>query len=156
MTGIGEGRFLNTHRVPFTVTANVEIADESSDGVLAAVGGIISGWSLYVKDGKPAFHYNLFDVEHTTIQSPEVLPPGKASISVEFTPVDPAPGAAADVRMLVNGKEMAKGVVNRTVPFRYGVEPFDVGMDTVSPVSGDYKSPFPFQGRIIGVTIDLK
>ena len=156
VTGIGEGSFLNTHRVPFTVTANVEIADSASDGVLAAVGGIISGWSLYVKDGKPAFHYNLYDVEHTTIRSPEVLPPGKASISVEFTPVDPAPGAAANVRMLVNGKEMAKGVVNRTVPFRYGVEPFDVGSDTVSPVSGDYTSPFPFQGRMIGVTIDLK
>ena len=89
VTGIGEGTFLNTHRVPFTVTANVEIPDSSSDGVLAAVGGIISGWSLYVKDGKPAFHYNLFDVEHTTIRSPEVLSPGKASISVEFTPVRP-------------------------------------------------------------------
>ena len=123
--------------------------------MLAAVGGIISGWSLYVKDGKPTFHYNLFDVEHTTIQSPEVLSPGKANISVEFTPVGPAPGAAANVRMLVNGTEMAKGVVNRTVPFRYGVEPFDVGRDTVSPVSGDYKSPYPFQGQMIGVTIDL-
>jgi Sulfatase len=155
VTGIGEGTFLNTHRVPFTVTANVEIRDTSRDGVLAAVGGIISGWSLYVKDGKPTFHYNLFDVEHTTIQSPEVLSPGKANISVEFMPVGPAPGAAANVRMLVNGTEMARGVVNRTVPFRYGVEPFDVGRDTVSPVSGDYKSPYPFQGQMIGVTIDL-
>ena len=68
----------------------------------------------------------------------------------------PKPGAAADVRMLVNGKEVAKGRVARTVPFRYGVEPFDVGMDTVSAVSEDYKSPFPFQGRINDVTIELK
>jgi hypothetical protein len=45
--------------------------------------------------------------------------------------------------------------VPRTVAFRYGVEPFDVGMDTVSPVSAEYVSPFVFQGRIDGVTIGL-
>jgi arylsulfatase len=75
---------------------------------------------------------------------------------VEFTPVDPGSGAAADVRMLVNDKEVAKGRVPGTVPFRYGVEPFDVGMDTVSAVSEDYKIPFPFQGRINEVTIEVK
>ena len=155
VTGIGEGAFLNTHGVPFTITANVEIADTSSDGVLAAVGGIISGWSLYVKDGKPTFYYNFFDVEHTKVQSPEVLPPGKAIISVEFTPVAPGPGGR-ECATAGQRQGSGKGRVTRTVPFRYGVEPFDVGMDTVSPVSEDYKSPFPFQGRIKDVTIQVK
>lgn len=156
VTGIGEGAFLNTHRVPFSVTAEVDVTDEGNDGVLAAIGGIISGWSLYVKDGKPTFHYNYFDVEHTAIRSSETLTPGKSKITVEFTPVSPAPNAAADVKLLINGREVATGRVEKTVPFRYGVEPFDVGMDTVSPVSDEYKSPFPFQGRISDVTIDLR
>ena len=46
--------------------------------------------------------------------------------------------------------------MERTVPFRYSVEPFDVGMDNVSPVSDAYKSPFPFKGRIEQVTIEVK
>jgi len=36
------------------------------------------------------------------------------------------------------------------------VEPFDIGRDTVSPVSKDYKVPFVFQGRIDQVTIEVR
>lgn len=155
VNGIGEGAFLNTHSVPFSVTVNLDMPETSGDGVLAAIGGVISGWSLYVKDGKPIFCYNRFDIEQARVEAPEALPPGKAKIKVEFTPVDPTPGAAADVRVLVNDEEVAKGRVSGTVPFRYGVEPFDIGMDTVSAVCEDYTSPFPFQGRINDVTIGL-
>jgi arylsulfatase len=109
-----------------------------------------------VKDGKPAFHYNYFDVEHVTIASGEPLAAGRNTVRAVFKPLEPGPGKAADVTLFVNDREVAKGQVPRTVAFRYGVEPFDVGMDTVSPVSGEYKSPFPFQGRIKGVTISLE
>jgi arylsulfatase len=156
VTGIGEGAFLNTHGVPFSITAYVDVPRTSGDGVLAAIGGVISGWSLYVKDGKPVFHYNYFNVDRANIRSSQVLGPGRASIRVEVTPVSPAPGAAADVRLLIDGKEVANGRVAGTVPFRYGVEPFDVGMDTVSAVSDEYKSPFPFAGTIDDVTIEVK
>jgi arylsulfatase A-like enzyme len=156
VTGISEAAVLNTHGVPFSVTAEVEIGQTGADGVLAAIGGIISGWSLYVKEGKPTFYYNFFEVEHAKVQSSEALPPGKATIRVEFTPVEPGPGKPANVKLLVNDKEVGKGQVARTVPFRYGVEPFDVGMDTVSAVSEDYKAPFPFQGRINQVSIEVK
>jgi len=156
VTGIGEGAFPNTHRVPFSITVDVDMPNTSGDGVLAAIGGVISGWSLYVKDGKPTFSYNLFDIEQTKVQSAEALAPGKTVIKVEFTPVDANAGSAADVRMLVNDKDVAHGRVEATVPFRYGVEPFDVGMDTVSAVSDDYSPPFPFPGRINAVTIDVK
>jgi arylsulfatase len=156
VTGISEAAVLNTHGVPFTVTADVEVGETGADGVLAAIGGIISGWSLYVKDGKPTFYYNWFDVEHARIQSPEALSAGKASIRAEVTPVAAGPGAPADVILLIDDKEVARGRVGRTVPFRYGVEPFDIGMDTVSAVSDDYEPPFAFEGRIEQVTIELQ
>jgi arylsulfatase A-like enzyme len=156
VTGIGEGTALNTHMVPFTITAEVEVGPKGADGVLAAIGGIISGWSLYVKDAKPTFYYNWFDVTPSKIQSSQALAPGKSTIKVEFTPVAPGPGQAANVKMLINGKEVGQGQVAKTVPFRYGVEPFDIGMDTVSAVSDDYKTPFPFQGRINQVTIEVQ
>ena len=156
VTGISESAVLNTHNVPFIVTADVEVGDAGGEGVLAAIGGVSSGWSLYVKDGKPTFYYNFFEVDHARIQSSESLLKGKSSIRVEFTPVEPGPGKPADVKMFVNGKETGSGRVGKTVPFRYSVEPFDIGRDTVSPVSKDYKVPFAFQGRIDQVTIEVK
>jgi hypothetical protein len=156
VTGISEAAILNTHGVPFSITADVEIGPRGADGVLAAIGGIISGWSLYVKDGKPIFYYNFFDVEHAKIQSSETLSPGKATIRVDFTPVEPGPGKPADVKLSINGEEVGRGRVARTVPFRYGVEPFDIGKDTVSAVSEEYTAPFPFQGRINQVTVEVE
>ncbi len=153
VTGIGEGVFLNTHGVPFSVTAEVEIGEGGSDGVLAAIGGTIAGWSLYVKSGKPVFHYNFFDVDHVAVQSSEPLAPGKSVIAVDVMPLALGPGQPAKVRLSVNGKAVATGDISRTVPFRYGVEPFDVGMDTVSAVSEDYEAPFAFQGKIGSVTV---
>ena len=147
---------LNTHNVPFNITAEIEIGDTGTDGVLAAIGGVTSGWSLYIKDGKPTFYYNFFEVDHARVQSAEPLSKGKSTVRVEVKPIEPGPGKPADIRIVVNGKETAKGRVERTVPVRYSVEPFDIGMDTVSAVSGDYAVPFAFQGQIAGVTIDVE
>ncbi len=70
--------------------------------------------------------------------------------------MESGPGKPADVKVFVNGKETGSGRVEKTVPFRYSVEPFDIGRDTVSPVSPDYKVPFAFQGRIEQVTVEVK
>ncbi len=156
VTDISESATLNTHGVPFTITADVEVGSAGADGVLAAIGGITSGWSLYVKDGKPTFYYNFFEVEKYKVQSSEALPKGKSTVRVEFTPVEHGPGKPATVKLYVNGKQTGEGRVERTVPFRYSVEPFDVGMDNVSAVSEEYKPPFPFKGRIEQVKIELK
>jgi arylsulfatase len=156
VTGISESATLSTHAVPFRVTAKVETGPGGSDGVLAAIGGITSGWSLYVKNGRPVFYYNFFEVSHGRVESSAALPKGAATVQVDFRPVEPGPGKPADVTLFIDGKQVGKGRVEATVPFRYSVEPFDVGMDTVSAVSKDYKSPFPFQGTIDSVTIELQ
>ncbi len=109
-----------------------------------------------MKDGKPTFYYNFFEVEKYRIQSSEALPKGKSTVRVEFTPVEQGPGKPATVKLYVNGKQTGEGRVEKTVPFRYSVEPFDVGMDNVSAVSEEYRSPFPFKGRIEQVKIELK
>jgi hypothetical protein len=116
VSGISESAVLNTHGVPFSVTAEVEVGDAGSDGVLAAIGGITSDWSLYVKDGKPTFAYNFFEVDHARIQSSESLPKGKSTVRVEFSPVESGPGKPAAVKLFVNGQETGKGRVAKTVP----------------------------------------
>jgi arylsulfatase len=156
VTGISESSVFNTHNVPFSITADIEVGDAGADGVLAAIGGLTSGWSLYVKNGKPTFYYNFFEVDHARLQSAETLPKGKSTVRVEVHPVEPGPDKPADIRLLVNGNEVAKGRAERTVPMRYSVEPFDIGMDSVSAVTDEYAAPFAFQGHIEGVTIEVE
>ena len=155
VTNISESATLNTHNVPFSVVAEIE-GGPDTDGVLAAIGGITAGWSLYVIDGKPTFAYNFFEVERPKVQSSQPLPSGKSTVRVDVVPIEPGVGKPATVTLFVNDKQVGTGKVERTVPQRYSVEPFDIGMDNVSPVSDDYKSPFPFKGRIEQVTIELK
>lgn len=156
VSGLNEMAVLNTHGVPFSIVADLEIGDAGGDGVLAAIGGTTCGWSLYVKDGKPAFTYNFFAVEETRVASAEVLSKGKASVRVDVTPVAPGLGKPADVALFVNGKQVASGRVPRTAPFRYSTEPFDVGRDTVSAVAKDYRAPFAFQGRLEQVRLEVR
>lgn len=155
VTGLSEAAVLNTHNVAFNLSADVVIDKPGTQGVLAAMGGSIAGWSFYLENGKPTFLYNYFDIEHTRLQAHEPLPTGAATIEVEVRPVEPGPGKPANVRLLVNHKSVASGRVNRTVPYRFGVEPFDIGADTVSPVSADYASPNRFTGTIRQVVLEV-
>jgi len=153
---VNEGSLLNTHGVPFSITAEVEYANGSTDGVIAADGGRTSGWSLYVKGGRPIFYYNFFDVVGYRVESAMPLPNGTNTVRVELTPEEAEPGKAAVVRLLVNGKQVGAGRVERTVPLGYGAEGFDVGRDNISAVSPDYKSPFAFNGAVHSVTIAVE
>jgi arylsulfatase len=75
---------------------------------------------------------------------------------VEFVS-DGGVGKGGKVELYVNDKKVAEGRVEKTVPGRFSAdETFDIGMDTGSPVSADYKSPNEFTGKLKKVTIDLK
>lgn len=59
----------------------------------------------------------------------------------------------------VDGKEVARTTVKRTVPAAFTAsETFDVGTDLGSPVSIDYfdRRPFQFDGKITAVNVRLK
>ena len=60
---------------------------------------------------------------------------------------------------MVDGKEVAKVTVKRTVPAAFTAsETLDVGADLGSPVSLDYydRAPFKFDGKINKLTVELK
>ena len=76
MIGMKENAFIDVKNRSSTITADVEIPQAAASGVLLAQGGAHSGWSLYVKDGKPAFAYNVLGTV-TTISSNERLPTGR-------------------------------------------------------------------------------
>ena len=54
MTGMMENAFINVKGVHHTVTAEVEVADAKTSGVIIAQAGYFGGWTLYMKDGRVA------------------------------------------------------------------------------------------------------
>jgi arylsulfatase len=89
------------------------------------------------------------------VTSPQLLPEGPATVRVEFLS-DGGVGKGGKVDLYVNNKKVGTGRVDKTVPGRFSAdETFDIGMDTGSPVSTDYKSPNAFTGTIRKVAFDL-
>src|SRR5262249_34949918 len=101
------------------------------------------------------FEYNWFSQARYKITSSQSLPEGQATIRVEFLS-DGGVGKGGKVELYVNDKKVGTGRVDKTVPGRFSAdETFDIGMDTGSPVSTDYRSPNAFTGKITKVTFDL-
>jgi arylsulfatase len=131
-----------------TITAYIDVPSGSVNGVLVADGGSSSGYTLYLKDGRPSYTYNYFRRQVTTIAAPNPLPAGKARIDLRFAYDGGGEGKGATVTLSVNGRNVAEARLARTVPKIYSYdETFDVGEDTATPV-GPYTAPFPFTATI--------
>jgi Sulfatase len=136
-----------------TITAELNIPKGGASGVITCAGAFSAGWTLYVKEGKPVFHYTFFEVADVTIPGTEVLPEGKVTLKTEFTP-DGTPAGSGTLKFFVNGKPAGEGKVKRST-FRHGLEPFEVGRDSITAISPDYKMPNAFTGTIEKVTFEL-
>jgi arylsulfatase len=158
MSGMLENAFINVKGVHHTVTAEVELKDDRTAGVIIAQAGYFGGWVLYMKDGKPHHEYNWFALERTNIKGTTALASGKHTISYEFIPDAAKPGTGGKSILSVDGKKVAEGHIPKTQPFAFsGDEGADVGQDSETNVSPDYKQgDNAFTGKIIKVTVEQK
>jgi len=111
-----------------------------------------------MKDGKVSYVYNWLGKERYTIASPDTLPSGKATIQFEFAEGGEKIGAGGTGKLSINGKKVAEGQIENTVPAVFsGDETADVGLDSATPVTEDYKERHnEFNGKIVKVTVELK
>jgi arylsulfatase len=58
MAGMFENVFINVKNKSKTITAELDVPASGANGTILAQGGRFRGWSLYVKDGVPAYDYN--------------------------------------------------------------------------------------------------
>jgi arylsulfatase A-like enzyme len=140
---------------PNTIDAELVIPDKGAHGVVTCAGAFSAGWTLYVMNNKPVFKYNVFEVADLKMEGKTSLPKGKVNLTVQFIP-DGTPTGSGSFKMMVNGRVVAEGKMARTA-FRHGLEPFEVGRDSGTPVDPAYKSKgeFPFTGTINKVSFAL-
>jgi arylsulfatase len=159
MTGMMENAFVNVKNRSHTITAEVEIPKGGANGVIVAQGGRFGGWSLYLKDGKPTYVYNLVGLERTAVAGKRPLPAGKATITLDFACDGGGLGKGGTATLSVDGKMASRGRIARTTANVFSVdEGADVGSDEDTPVSEDYQAGAPsrFTGKIRKVTIEVK
>ncbi|MGB7159541.1 MAG: arylsulfatase [Tepidisphaeraceae bacterium] len=158
MTGMMENAFINVKGVPHTISAEVEVPDDKTSGVIIAQAGYFGGWTLYLKEGKPHHEYNWFALERTNIAGDAPLAAGKHTVHYEFIPDTDKPGTGGKSILSVDGKKIAEKQIPKTQPFAFsGDEGADVGLDAETNVSPDYKpNANSFTGKIIKVTVEQK
>jgi arylsulfatase len=139
-----------------SITAELVVPRGGAEGVITCAGAFSAGWSLYIKDGKPAFRYTFFDVADVTIPGTVAIPEGTVTVSTEFTP-DGSRTGGGTLKLFVNGQPAGEGTLKRSA-FRHGLEPFEVGRDSITTVDPAYrdKGTFAFTGKIVSVKYELK
>jgi arylsulfatase len=157
MIRLPEGSAPKTVSIEHYITARITVPEGGAEGVIVCLGGEAAGWSLFLWEGKPRYHYNFFGLERYDAMASEALGPGDHVLRVEFKPDAPTPGAPATATLFVDDVQAAEMRIARQVPQRCGTESLDVGMDCVSPVCHEYGSRglFPFTGAIESVTLHL-
>ncbi len=157
---IGAGMIPPIYNRSFAITAELEVPQGGAEGVIVANSDVMGGFALYVQDRRLRYTYSFLGIRVDTLTASEDLPSGRLQVRYEFAadrPGQPATGGRS--RLLIGGKSVAEGRLERTVPLRFSTYAgMDIGKDNGEPVSPSYRdrSPFVFGGKIEKVTFDLE
>ena len=158
MEGMLENTFMNIKNKSSKVTAKLDVPAGAS-GAIIAQGGKFGGWSLYMKDGKPAYTYNFLGLSRYTVTAPNALPAGAATVVADFAYDGGGPGKGGKLTLYVNGAAVAEGRVEKTQPNIFSAdETADVGIDNQTPVALGIGvgADTRFTGKIEEITLEVK
>ena len=158
MGRLTESSVVNIKNKSHTVTAEIVVPASGARGVIIAQGGSVGGWSLYAKDGRLKYCYNLFGIKLFFAESTAPIPAGKHQVRMEFKYDGGGLAKGGVAALLVDGKQVGQGRVEATQPMAFSAdETCDVGRETGSAVSPDY-GPHgnAFSGEVNWVKIDLE
>ena len=157
MGRLSENSVINLKNKSHSVTAEVVIAGGNANGVIIAQGGAFAGWSLYAKNGKLKYCYNLLGVQRFYTESAATLPSGKHQVRMEFAYDGGGLAKGGNVSLFIDGNKVGEGRVPTTIPLIFsGDETTDVGYESASPVAEDYTMhTSKFTGEIKWIQLDL-
>jgi arylsulfatase A-like enzyme len=126
--------------------------------LVAALGLFVSFATdmFHIGRGRPAFVYNMLDLERFRWEGLSSLDEGKHTIVFDFKYDGPGPGKGGTGVLSVDGREVARKTIPHTIPLMLPAdETFDIGLDTLTPVDFSYEVPFAFTGTIDKLTYEL-
>jgi arylsulfatase len=155
MTRLPELVLLEVKNKSHSITAEIRVPDAGADGVIISQGGDIGGWSLYQRDGRLAYCYNLFGTRRFKVVADQPVPPGQHQVRAEFSYDGGGLGKGGTVTLYLDGEPIGNGRVDQTEAFIFsGSDTTDVGCDLGTQVSDDYGRGNAFTGTIRLVRIE--
>jgi arylsulfatase len=156
MKRLSENSIINIKNKSFSVTAQVEVADEPAQGVVIAQGGAFGGWALYASQGRAKFVYNVLGIQLFVMEATEPIPSGAHQVRMEFAYDGGGLAKGGAVTLYLDGQSVGEGRVEATQPIVFSAdETTDVGDDYGMQVSSDYAGQSRFNGKINLVQIDI-
>ena len=138
------------------VTAELVVPDDGAQGVIIAQGGSIGGWSLYAREGRLRYCYNLLGVQRFYVDSDHKIPTGTHQVRMEFDYDGPGLGKGGTVTLFVDGEPVGQGTVGATAAMIFSADDTcDVGKEDGALVADDYPTPNAFTGEVNWVEIDV-
>jgi arylsulfatase len=183
---IAPGMIPHVYGTSYAIEADLVIPAGGAEGAIVANADFLGGFSLYVQHARLHHTYSFLGIPSTqgpshpelvkllekvgatnallrgiakgwTISSSQALPAGPVIVRFEFVADAPKPAPSGATKLVINGKTVAEGRLEHTVPGRFsGYACMDIGRDNRAPVSPTYESPFPFTGTINKVTFDIE
>lgn len=156
MGRLTENSLLNLKNKSHAVTAEIVIPDSNANGVIIAQGGAFGGWSLYTREGRLKYCYNLLGLQRFYAESANPLPSGKHQVRMEFAYDGGGLAKGGNASLYVDGSKVGECRVAATHPMTFSTdETADVGYESASWVSEDYTMHTSrFNGKIDWVQLD--
>ena len=160
----------NVYRVPELAgpeikSTNYEInayltADDTTEGVIYAVGEHIGGQALFIMDGKLRYSYSTLGLYWHDFDGDVEIPNGEVKITLKHTMKEPRLNGPSTVEFFINDEKVGEMDIIATVYAAFtGHETFDIGRDEGLPVNEEYadKGKFIFtEGQLHKVVFDIK
>lgn len=168
LTGLPQGDSPLLLNTSYTITADIEVPEGGSKGMILTSGGRFAGYGFYLLEGKPVFLWNMLNLQRIKWEGQEALAPGRHVIEFDFKYDGLGVGTLAynslsglgrpgTGTLKVDGKEVAKKTMEKTLGMiLQWDEAFDIGSDTLTGVNdADYQPPFPLTAKLNKLTIKL-
>ncbi len=82
------------------------IPNSNANGVIIAQGGAFGGWSLYTKEGRLKYSYNLLGLQRFYAEAATLLPSGKHQVRMEFAYEGGGLAKGYNVSLFVDGSKV--------------------------------------------------
>jgi arylsulfatase A-like enzyme len=160
----------NVYRVPELAgpeikSTNYEVnayitADDTTQGVIYAVGEHIGGQVLFIMDGKLRYSYSTLGLYWHDFDGDVKIPHGDVKITLKHTMKEPKLNGPSTVEFFINDKKVGEMDITATVYAAYtGHETFDIGRDEGLSVNEEYEDQGKFEftpGQLHKVVFDIK
>ena len=134
-----------------TIETQIDLKGDE-EGVIAAVGGMTGGYTMFIKDHRLYYDYNFLDGVHYVMRS-SPLPKGETKLKFNFIKTHPFGGTG---ELYVNGEKVDEIDMPQMHIATYSLaETFDIGRDTGTQVSRLYTGIFKFEGDLDRVIITV-